>query len=145
MKTPQIVLVLSAISWAPDKSVAAEQMPQCPAQIDGKLIRVLPVQSGWKGIAATRLRLERATVVLGPPDVEARAELRGNEKRLGKHADQVTYDGLGAQQEKWLVCAYGRGGDIEQAVRLPQSVNRCVINTASNTPGGTNQVTVACY
>ena len=118
-------------------------VPQCPTELAGKLVQVQAAHPGWKGMAASRFVLARATVVTGPPDAEARAELRGDERRLSSRSYQTTYSGLDLQAEKWLVCAYGQSGDIEQAYRLPD-VAQCVIKTSRSRDGNRNDVQLAC-
>jgi hypothetical protein len=123
---------------------AAEAAPQCPPQLDGKLVQVQSAQPGWKGISATRFNLERATVVLGPPDIVARAELHGDEQRINKHEVRTLYSGLATEREKWIVCTYGQDGNVEQAYRLPDTVSQCAIKIALNRVANRNDVSISC-
>lgn len=121
---------------------AQAQAPQCPKELNGQHIDVHAAQSGWRGLAANTMLLERAGIVVGPPDVVARAELRGGEQRINRHTDQTRFPGLRDQSQKWLICAYGRGGDIEQAYRLPDIVSQCLITTTRRQLG--NDIRINC-
>ena len=118
----------------------AMPVPQCPGEFNGNLVQVRPADDGWQGLAARRFVLRRATIVVGPPDVKARAELRGDERRIGKSTVRTTYSGLDAHKEKWLVCGYGAGSDIEQASRLPDEASICVIESSQRV--GVNGTTI---
>ncbi|MEO7495907.1 MAG: STY0301 family protein [Massilia sp.] len=144
MKLIAIVLGATVMFHAKAKAAPAEQIDQCPSELDGKLIQVHAVQKGWEGMAAFRLFLERASIVTGPPDALARAELRGDERRVGKSTSQTVYSGLGIESEKWLVCGYGQGADIEQAYRLPDSIKRCVIKVVQDRQRRRKAVSVSC-
>lgn len=124
--------------------MAAERVPQCPTEVSGKLVQVQPIGRGWKGNHGSRFQLERATIVMGPPDVAARAELRGAERKIDKTISETIYSGLDTHKEKWLVCAYGQGQDIEQVYRLNDSVMRCSIKTSWNQAPNRNDVSVSC-
>jgi hypothetical protein len=119
----------------------AAEAPQCPAELGASSIKVQPAP-GWTGVVSTRLLLSGAGVVIGRPDVEPRAELRGGPRQLSKYVTETTYAGLGAQ-EKWLICSYGRGGELEQAHPLPIVVDRCVVRVTRSRYGDA-AVSVAC-
>lgn len=123
---------------------AAAETPQCPTELDGKLIRVQPAQTGWQGLAAKKVVLESAGIVIGPPDVFARAELRGSEKRINRNTSQTKFSGLQDQDQKWLICSYGQGGNLEQAYRLPDRMNQCVITRTHYAPANRIEIRVAC-
>ncbi|WP_371865161.1 STY0301 family protein [Duganella aquatilis] len=114
------------------------QVPQCPADLSAGSIKVQP-SPGWTGVPSTRLLLSGAGVVIGRPDVEPRAELRGGARQLSKRVTETTYSGL-SEQEKWLICTYGRGGELEQARPLPPEADQCVVRV---TRSQYNDVTVA--
>ena len=138
----KIPAALAVATFALHHAVA--QVPQCPAEISGDLVRVQPVQNGWQGLAARRLLLDRASIVIGPADVVARAELRGDERRLGAHQTQTRFAGLREQKQKWLVCSFGQGGDIEQAYRLPDAIDQCAMTTTDNRSANRHEVRVVC-
>lgn len=123
---------------------AFAQVPQCPAEIGGDLVRVQPVQTGWHGLSAKRLLLDHAGIVTGPLVDVARAELRGNEQRLGPRTTRTRFVGLRDQQQKWLVCSYGQGGDIEQIYRLPASIDQCAITMTDNRSANRQDIRIAC-
>lgn len=123
---------------------AVAQVSQCPAEISGDLIQVQPAQTGWHGLASRRLRLDRAGIVIGPVDVVARAELRGGERRIDARRTQTWFSGLREQEQKWLVCSYGQGGDIEQAYRLPAAIDQCAITVTDNRSTNRHEVRVVC-
>ena len=111
-------------------SAAVAQVQQCPRELNPASVQVQPA-SGWLSIVPARLLLSGAGIVAGRPDVEPRAELRGDTKRLGKYLTETTYPHL-KSMEKWLLCTYGRGGEIEQAFRLPAQADRCLIRISRN-------------
>lgn len=106
------------------------QVPQCPAELSASSVKVQS-SPGWTGIVSTRLLLSSAGVVIGQPDVEPRAELRGDSRQLSKQVTETTYRGLG-DQEKWLICSYGRGGELEQAHPLVRAADQCVVRVTRN-------------
>lgn len=114
----------------------AAEMPQCPVEMGAGGVAVRPAP-GWTGVAPSRLPLTGASLVVGRPDIIPRAELRGDPRQIGKRSTETTYPSL-ASREKWLVCSYGRGGEIEQAQRLPDYADRCVIRVAENQYGDTS-------
>jgi hypothetical protein len=122
-------------------AVAAVEVPQCPGELSAAAVKVSPAQ-GWTGLVPTRVLLSGAGVVVGPPDVAPRAELRGGARQISKRVIETTYAGL-ASQEKWLICSYGRGGELEQAHRLPSAAERCVIRVSQNQYNDT-EVVVSC-
>lgn len=73
----QIAIVVSLAVSA--TSHARAQAPQCPKELSGQHIDV-HAAPGWRGLAANDMVLERASIVVGQPDVVARAELRGGEQ-----------------------------------------------------------------
>ena len=102
---------------------AAADVPQCPSEISASAVQI-KAAPGWKGIVPARLLLTNASLVVGPPDAEPRAELRGDHTQITARLEKTTYSGLAAR-EKWLICAYGQGSEIEQAYRLPETIDRC--------------------
>lgn len=100
-------------------------VPQCPPEINASAVQIKST-SGWKGIVPTRLLLTNASLVMGPPDVEPRAELRGEHTQINTRLEKTIYNGLAAR-EKWLICSYGQGSEIEQAYRLPDPIDRCSV------------------
>ncbi|AQR71372.1 hypothetical protein BZG29_25910 [Janthinobacterium sp. LM6] len=120
---------------------AIAQVPQCPHELSPASVQVRPA-SGWLGIVPARLLLSGAGIVAGPPDVEPRAELRGDTGRLGKYVTETTYPHL-KSMEKWLLCTYGRGGEIELAYRLPVQADRCVIRISRNQYNDTD-IAISC-
>ncbi|MBB5607421.1 MULTISPECIES: STY0301 family protein [unclassified Janthinobacterium] len=111
-------------------STCMAQVPQCPGELSANSIQVRPAP-GWTGVVTTRLLLSGAGIVNGRPDVEPRAELRGDTRQISKQVTQTAYPGL-AGTEKWLICAYGQGGELEQAYRLPAAADHCLIRVARN-------------
>lgn len=121
---------------------ASIKVPQCPTELGPEAVPVRAAQQGWRGVAPSRLVLSRAGVVISAPDVHPRAELRGDDSH-NKHGSRTAFSGLAAEPQKWLICGYGGGGEIEQAYPLPAAVDRCVIRTSPNQFNG-NDVVVAC-
>ena len=138
----KILVALAIATFTLHNAVA--QVPQCPAEISGDLIRVQPVQTGWHGLASRRLLLDRAGIVIGPADIAARAELRGGERRIDTRRTQTRFSGLREQEQKWLVCSYGQGGDIEQVYRLPAAIDQCAITVTDNRSANRQEVRVVC-
>lgn len=122
-------------------NVAMAQVPQCPGELSANSIQLRPAP-GWTGVVTARLLLSGAGIVNGRPDVEARAELRGDARHISKQVTETVYPGL-AGAEKWLICAYGQGGELEQAYRLPAAADRCTIRIARNRNKDT-AVSVSC-
>jgi len=111
-------------------TASAANAPQCPVELSAASIHVQPA-SGWTAVVPARLKLSYAGVVIDSPTLAPRAELRGNYKEINKQVSVTTYRGL-ASREKWLICGYGQGGEVEQAFRLPDAVNSCTIQTTKN-------------
>ncbi len=112
------------------RAAAAVNVPQCPGELRTVAAQVSPAQ-GWSGIAPPRLLLSGAGVVLDSPNDKPRAELRGDYRRLSRYVAETAYPDIDSR-EKWLVCAYGQGGEFEQAHRLPADAGRCVIRTTKD-------------
>lgn len=106
------------------------QVPQCPADLGAGSVKVQPAP-GWTGVAPSPLLLSGAGVVIGRPDVEPRVELRGSMRQPGNRVTETTYSGLYGQ-EKFLICSYGRGGELEQARPLPPDAAQCVVRVTRN-------------
>ena len=138
----KIFAALAIATFALHNAVA--HVPQCPAEISGDLIRVQAVQTGWRGLASRRLLLDRAGIVIGPVNDVARAELRGGERRIDARRTQTRFSGLREQGQKWLVCSYGQGGDIEQVYRLPAPIDQCAITVTDNRSANHQEVRVVC-
>lgn len=117
------------------------EVPQCPPELSNEAVQVRPAP-GWTGVTPSRVLLSNAGLVIGRPDVDPRAELRGDARQRGKHITETTYPGLGSQ-EKWLICSYGQGGELEQAYRLPNAVESCVIRVTRSEHNNT-EVLVKC-
>ncbi|WP_408014820.1 STY0301 family protein [Rugamonas rivuli] len=118
-------LLIAALS-----GLASAEVPQCPTEISASAVQIKS-SPGWRGLVPTRLLLANAGLVIGPPDLEPRAELRGDYTQLNARLEKTTYSGL-ASREKWLICSYGQGGEIEQAYRLPESIDRCIVRRSRN-------------
>jgi len=130
------ILALASVT-----ATAAVDVPQCPGELAAASIQVKPAP-GWTGVVPTRLLLSSAGVVVGPPNVSPRAELRGDARRVSKHVTATAYPGL-AVRETWLTCSYGQGGELEQAYRLPATVDRCVVRV-SRSQNNDVDVSVSC-
>ena len=111
-------------------TATAADAPQCPTELRVTSIHVQPAP-GWTTVIPARLKLSYAGVVIDSPILAPRAELRGEYKEINKQVAVTTYRGL-ASREKWLICGYGQGGEIEQAFRLLDAVNSCTIKTTKN-------------
>lgn len=116
------------------------EVPQCPTEISASAVQIKPAP-GWKGIVPTRLLLTNASLVIGLPDIEPRAELRGEHTQINAKLEKTTYRGLAAR-EKWLICSYGLGSEIEQAYRLPESIDNCNVRRSRSKD---NEVGVEVY
>jgi len=119
----------------------AVEVSQCPRELDAGSVQIKSAP-GWTGVVPTRLLLSGAGVVVGPPNVEPRADLRGDARTISKYVTETAYSGL-AGREKWLVCTYGRGGELEQAYRLPAAADRCIIRVTRNQYSDTD-ISVSC-
>lgn len=108
----------------------AVEVPQCPSELGASSVQIRSAP-GWTGVVPTRLLLSGAGVVVGPPNVEPRADLRGDARMISKYLTETGYSGL-AGREKWLVCSYGHGGELEQAYRLPAAADHCAIRVTRN-------------
>lgn len=131
-----IILLASVIATA-----AAVEVPQCPGELGAAAVQVHP-NPGWTGVVPTRLILSGAGVVMGPANIQPRAELRGDYRKIGKYVTETAYPGM-ASREKWLICSYGQGGELEQAYRLPAAIDRCIIRITRNQYNDTD-VLVSC-
>jgi hypothetical protein len=122
-------ILFSAIAMLSGTSTAADT-PQCPTELGTASIHVEPAP-GWTTVIPANLKLSYAGVVVDSPALVPRAELRGEHKEINQQVSVTTYRGL-ASREKWLICGYGQGGEIEQAFRLQDAVNSCIIKTTKN-------------
>lgn len=119
----------------------AVEVSQCPNELGASSVQIKPAP-GWTGVVSTRLLLSGAGVVVGPPNLEPRADLRGDARTISKYVTETRYSGL-AGREKWLVCTYGRGGELEQAYRIPADADHCIIRVTRNQYSDTD-VSVSC-
>lgn len=119
----------------------AVEVSQCPGELGTDSVQIKPAP-GWTGVVPTRLLLSGAGVVVGPPNVEPRADLRGDARKISKYVSETGYSGL-AGRETWLVCTYGHGGELEQAYRLPAAADHCIIRVTRNQYNDTD-VSVSC-
>lgn len=120
----------------------------CPDDYPTSLLTTKGVPAGWKGIAhvaGLRLVLTSAGVVVGPPDREIQALLRGQEKKTksgytSKYSDLTRFT---EPQEKWVFCAYGIGGDVQLLQRVPDNTDTCMVESTRNFQNGYN-IHVTC-
>lgn len=93
----------------------------CPAEIPPTAIVVK--MNGWRDHAQASA-LTSVDIVEGP--LEENGVLKPMEGRAGgKHTS--TYMLEGGPEQKWLMCGYGRDGNLNLAKRLPTGVKECVV------------------
>ena len=119
----------------------AVEVSQCPSELGASSVQIKPAP-GWTGLVPTRLLLSGAGVVVGLPNAEPRADLRGDARTISKYVTETGYSGL-TGREKWLVCTYGHGGELEQAYRLPDAADHCIIRVTRNQYSNVD-VSVSC-
>jgi hypothetical protein len=120
----------------------------CPDNYPASLLTTKGVPAGWKGIAhvsGLRLVLQSAGVLVGPPDREIQALLRGEEKKT-KTGYTAKYSGLTRFSEPqgiWVFCAYGMGGDVQLLQRVPDNTDTCTVEGTRNFQHG-HDIRVVC-
>jgi hypothetical protein len=120
----------------------------CPEDYPTSLLTTKGVPAGWKGVAhvtGLRLVLTSAGVLVGPPDREIQALLRGEEKKT-KTGYTVHYSDLTRFNEPkgvWVFCAYGMGGDVQLLQRLPDNTDACMVEATRNFQHG-HDILVTC-
>lgn len=132
-----IVTVLASLPFV----AAAGTTIVCPDAYPTALLATKGVPPGWDGtahVAGLRLVLSAAGMIVGRPDREVQALLRGDEKKTA-NGYTATYSGLTRSSEpegKWVFCAYGAGADVQLLHRVPDDTARCVVDARRNLQHG---------
>ena len=118
------VLSLVAVVAA-DRSVASEQVLQCPEQVPPGSIRLADNADGWMAFVPEPLRLTAAGFMQGPPST--RADLKPSATKRTSAGSVVKWAFEGAYPEgKWLSCEYAQGV-VALARRIDDSAAECSV------------------
>ena len=124
------ILLLGAILVS-SGARGTEVQVKCPARYPADVVQLKDVPKGWdgQGRVSGKVLLSGASYVEGPITEQAYAEIIGGEDIKTKDGYESHYNLNGQVKEKWILCVYGRDGNIELFHRVPADVKHCVIKT----------------
>lgn len=130
-----ILLLSLAVQAAPTRYSCPQSLPQSAVRV------TVPV--GWTHYVSAPLYLTNAAPADGPPD--RLGILRGGEVKQKKNGWTQQFSLAGPYPDgKWLRCDYGEGGNISLSMRLPDAIQRCVVNGKKGIHAGENIVDLVC-
>ncbi|KQV49059.1 STY0301 family protein [Massilia sp. Root335] len=141
-------IIFCAIFFLASCAAHAEVTIACPTDYPSDLLIAKGVPAGWTGIAhvaGSRLILQSAGVIAGPPAGKIQGIQMGTETRTKKGFTLtfVDLDKFTEPLEKWMYCAYGMGGDVQLLRRLPDTTRECV-SEYTKTPYGNYDIRTIC-
>lgn len=117
----------------------------CPTVLDRSavLFANAAIPSGWTPYMPLALDVRSAHLLYGPPDAQRPAIPLSRVETSKENATTWDFSDI-PEDEKWLSCTYGRGGELTLARPLPQAISSCTVTVTKIEHGWVSDVKVRC-
>jgi len=117
----------------------------CPPLLEMKAVAFVGavVPNGWKPYMPSSLEVRTAQLMYGPPEAQRPAiPLSHADNKLARTANWDFTDI--PEDEKWLSCGYGLGGELTLSKPLPRAISTCTVTVEKEKHGWVAGVSVHC-
>ncbi|WBS02958.1 hypothetical protein OU994_01225 [Pseudoduganella sp. SL102] len=143
MSPARVVLTRIALSLLAAGGAQAAQAGQleCPDEITPGHV-TLASRGEWQPYVPHSLPLFGAGMSAGPPASEM--QLRGEPLDAKGNGTSYRFGGAGQDEERWLVCRYGRSGEFIMSRRLDDKIRQCIIRHHKLVAGNPRRIEIRC-
>ena len=124
-----IVLVFSGVM---QQSFGADRVIQCPLEIEGASVQIVPAPNGWTAFSPHTLTLNAAGFMDGPPADMADLKPYSIKKNKAGSTETWRFDDGPLIKGRWVSCDYGRDGDVTLSREVPDDTLECTVDYKKN-------------